>query len=130
MSLALKYRPPTFAEVTGQKLAAVPLYRMARLGTVPPALLLSGVRGCGKTSTARILGVALNCEAEDQSADLLAVREVPVLHGGRGRATAWTCSRWTRRPTAAWRRCAGCAIWWPTARRASGRWCCWTRPMR
>ena len=68
MSLALKYRPSTFAEVTGQKLAVVPLYRMARLGTLPPALLLSGSRGCGKTSTARILGAALNCEAEDQSA--------------------------------------------------------------
>jgi len=69
MSLALRYRPKTFAEVTGQKLAAVPLYRMARLGTVPPALLLSGVRGCGKTSTARILGMALNCESADRSAD-------------------------------------------------------------
>ena len=68
MSLALKYRPRTFSEVTGQKLAVVPLYRMARLGTLPPALLLSGSPGCGKTSTARILGAALNCEAEDQSA--------------------------------------------------------------
>ena len=68
MSLALQYRPSTFAEVTGQKLAVVPLYRMARLGTLPPALLLAGSRGCGKTSTARILGAALNCEAEDQSA--------------------------------------------------------------
>ena len=55
--------------MTGQKLVAVPLYRMARLGTVPPALLLAGCRGCGKTSTARILGMALNCEATDQSAE-------------------------------------------------------------
>jgi DNA polymerase-3 subunit gamma/tau len=68
MSLALKYRPATFAAVTGQKLAVVPLYRMARLGTLPPALLLDGERGTGKTSTARILGAALNCDAEDQSA--------------------------------------------------------------
>ena len=69
MSLALRYRPHTFAEVTGQKLAAVPLYRMARLGTVPQALLLAGVRGCGKTSTARILAAALNCESEDHAAE-------------------------------------------------------------
>jgi DNA polymerase III subunit gamma/tau len=69
VNLALKYRPSHFAEVTGQKLAVVPLYRMARLGTVPGALLLAGTRGCGKTSTARILGAALNCESEDQQAD-------------------------------------------------------------
>lgn len=68
-ALALKYRPSTFSEVTGQKLTAVPLYRMARLGTVPPALLLAGPRGCGKTSTARIFGAALNCESEDKSAE-------------------------------------------------------------
>ena len=69
MSLALRYRPKTFADVTGQKLAVVPLYRMARLGTMPSALLLSGKHGSGKTSTARIVGAALNCEAEDQPAD-------------------------------------------------------------
>jgi DNA polymerase-3 subunit gamma/tau len=69
VNLALKYRPRVFSEVAGQKLAAVPLYRMARLGTVPPALLLAGTRGCGKTSTARILGAALNCESPDQAAD-------------------------------------------------------------
>jgi DNA polymerase-3 subunit gamma/tau len=69
MNLALKYRPSTFAEVTGQKLAVVPLYRMARLGTLDKPLLLAGMRGCGKTSTARILGTALNCESFDQSAD-------------------------------------------------------------
>jgi DNA polymerase-3 subunit gamma/tau len=69
MSLALRYRPRTFADVTGQKLAVVPLYRMARLGTLDKPLLLAGVRGCGKTSTARILGAALNCESADQTAD-------------------------------------------------------------
>lgn len=65
-ALALRYRPSTFAEVTGQKHVTAPLYRMARRGTIPPALLLAGQRGCGKTSTARILGAALHCEAEGE----------------------------------------------------------------
>ena len=65
-ALALKYRPSTFAEVTGQKHVTAVLYRMARRGTIPPALLLAGQRGCGKTSTARILGAALQCEAEGE----------------------------------------------------------------
>jgi DNA polymerase III subunit gamma/tau len=87
VNLALKYRPSTFAEVTGQKLAVVPLYRMARLGTVPGALLLAGTRGCGKTSTARILGAALNCESEDQQAG----RAVSARPAWRlPRTTPWT----------------------------------------
>lgn len=68
-ALALKHRPKTFAEVTGQKHVTTVLYRMARLGTIPPALLLAGQRGCGKTSTARILGAALHCESADQAID-------------------------------------------------------------
>jgi DNA polymerase-3 subunit gamma/tau len=61
LALARKYRPATFADVVGQKPVAALLYQMARRGTVPDALLLHGRKGCGKTSTARILGAALNC---------------------------------------------------------------------
>jgi DNA polymerase-3 subunit gamma/tau len=68
MSLALKYRPAVWADVTGQKQATAVLYRMARNGTIPSALLLAGTRGSGKTSTARILGASLNCESADKSA--------------------------------------------------------------
>lgn len=62
--LALKYRPVRFEDVVGQRPVAATLYRMVHLGTVPQALLFTGNRGCGKTSTARILGMALNCTEE------------------------------------------------------------------
>jgi DNA polymerase-3 subunit gamma/tau len=70
MTLALRYRPKVFAAVAGQKHVTALLYRMARRGTIPNAILLAGSRGCGKTSTARILGAALNCESGDQAADV------------------------------------------------------------
>lgn len=62
MTLALKYRPKQFADITGQRPVWLVLRRMVQLGQVPTALLLTGSRGCGKTSTARILAAALNCE--------------------------------------------------------------------
>jgi DNA polymerase-3 subunit gamma/tau len=64
MSLALyrKYRPSTFAEVTGQEHVTEPLQQALRNGRVHHAYLFSGPRGCGKTSSARILARSLNCE--------------------------------------------------------------------
>ncbi|MGH3318708.1 MAG: DNA polymerase III subunit gamma and tau [Streptosporangiaceae bacterium] len=64
MALALyrKYRPGTFAEVQGQEHVTVPLQRALRSGRVHHAYLFSGPRGCGKTSSARILARSLNCE--------------------------------------------------------------------
>ncbi len=61
MTLALQYRPRRFGELAGQMPSAAVLYKMAYKGTVPSALLFTGVRGTGKTSAARILGAALNC---------------------------------------------------------------------
>lgn len=61
MSLALDYRPRFFADVVGQRNVAAVLYQMARNGKVPPGLLFTGPYGCGKTSSARILGASLNC---------------------------------------------------------------------
>ena len=64
MSLALyrKYRPATLAEVIGQDHVTAPLRQSLLSGRVHHAYLFSGPRGCGKTSTARILARSLNCE--------------------------------------------------------------------
>src|ERR1700736_4843035 len=63
-SLALyrKYRPATFAELKGQDHVTEPLRQALRSGRVHHAYLFSGPRGCGKTSSARILARSLNCE--------------------------------------------------------------------
>ncbi|ABP52698.1 DNA polymerase III subunit gamma and tau [Salinispora tropica] len=64
MALALyrKYRPRTFAEVIGQEHVTEPLSQALRGGRLNHAYLFSGPRGCGKTSSARILARSLNCE--------------------------------------------------------------------
>ncbi|MBS2547636.1 DNA polymerase III subunit gamma and tau [Catenulispora sp. NL8] len=64
MSLALyrRYRPETFEEVVGQEHVTLPLQQALRNGRVNHAYLFSGPRGCGKTTSARILARCLNCE--------------------------------------------------------------------
>ncbi|HVX42924.1 MAG TPA: DNA polymerase III subunit gamma and tau [Mycobacteriales bacterium] len=63
MALALyrKYRPATFAEVVGQEHVTEPLMQALSSGRINHAYLFSGPRGCGKTSSARILARSLNC---------------------------------------------------------------------
>ena len=64
VSLALyrKYRPSTFAEVIGQEHVTQPLSNALASGKIHHAYLFSGPRGCGKTSSARIMARSLNCE--------------------------------------------------------------------
>lgn len=62
ISLAAKYRPQTFAEVVGQDTVKKVLSLAALQDKVAPAYLLSGTRGVGKTTIARIFAKALNCE--------------------------------------------------------------------
>ena len=61
MALYRKYRPATFAEVVGQEHVTEPLSIALTAGRINHAYLFSGPRGCGKTSSARILARSLNC---------------------------------------------------------------------
>ncbi len=60
--LARKWRPQTFDEIAGQETVTRALRNSLRSGRIAHAFLFSGVRGVGKTTTARILAKALNCE--------------------------------------------------------------------
>ena len=73
--LARKYRPSTFSELVGQDVMVRTLTNAIEIDRLPHAFILIGVRGVGKTSTARIIARALNCVSID----------------GTGRATAEPC---------------------------------------
>ena len=62
LALYRRYRPDTFADIIGQEHVTEPLQRALTNNRVNHAYLFSGPRGCGKTTSARILARALNCE--------------------------------------------------------------------
>ncbi len=59
--LALKYRPQTFDELIGQEVVGETISNSIKAGKIPNAYLFTGIRGIGKTTTARIVAKALNC---------------------------------------------------------------------
>ena len=63
--LARKYRPDTFSELIGQDALVRTLGNALSLGRLAHAFVLTGVRGIGKTSTARLLAKGLNCIGAD-----------------------------------------------------------------
>src|SRR5436309_5921594 len=65
--LARKYRPATFADLIGQDAMVRTVSNAFESGRIPQAWILTGVRGVGKTTTARILARALNYELPDGS---------------------------------------------------------------
>ncbi len=75
--LARKYRPQTFADLMGQDVLVDTLTNAIKHHRIPHAILLTGVRGIGKTTTARIIARALNCIGED----------------GKGRETITPCGK-------------------------------------
>jgi len=65
--LALKYRPQVFKDLIGQEVIAQTITNAIKLGKTPNAYLLTGIRGVGKTTTARLIAKALNCEKNNDS---------------------------------------------------------------
>ncbi len=70
--LARKYRPQTLGELRGQDVLVRTLVHAVETGRIAQAFLLTGVRGVGKTTTARILARMLNCVGENGSGDVTA----------------------------------------------------------
>ncbi len=60
--LALKYRPQEFKDLIGQEIMSQAITNAIKIGKTPNAYLLTGIRGVGKTTTARLIAKALNCE--------------------------------------------------------------------
>ena len=60
--LALKYRPQQFKDLIGQEVMTKTITNAIKLNKTPNAYLLTGIRGVGKTTTARLIAKALNCE--------------------------------------------------------------------
>jgi DNA polymerase-3 subunit gamma/tau len=84
VSLALyrRYRPQRFADLVGQEVVARTLVNEVRSGELAHGYLFTGVRGTGKTSTARILARAVNCEAPvDGEPDNVCAACVEILSG-------------------------------------------------
>ncbi|KAB7743836.1 DNA polymerase III subunit gamma and tau [Nostocoides sp. F2B08] len=85
-ALYRRYRPETFADVIGQEHVTEPLQQALRTGRVGHAYLFSGPRGCGKTTSARILARCLNC-AEGPTATPCGVCDSCVALARRGAGT-------------------------------------------
>jgi len=62
--LALKYRPKSFKELIGQDIMVETVTNAIKLNKLPNAYLLTGIRGIGKTTTARLIAKAINCNKE------------------------------------------------------------------
>ena len=60
--LALKYRPQEFKDLIGQEVMSQTITNAIKIGKTPNAYLLTGIRGVGKTTTARLIAKALNCQ--------------------------------------------------------------------
>jgi len=67
--LALKYRPKIFKDLIGQEVISETIHNAIKIGKTPNAYLLTGIRGVGKTTTARLIAKALNCTKNSDQGD-------------------------------------------------------------
>jgi DNA polymerase-3 subunit gamma/tau len=105
LALARKYRPKTFADVAVQGHVAATLKGAIARGRVAHGYLLCGPRGVGKTTLARVLAMALNCERRSESA-----RQLAVLDKARGTgASAASDPEYERLAREAGEPCGECA---------------------
>jgi len=79
--LARKWRPQTFEDLIGQEFPAVTLRNSIESGKIAHALLFAGPRGTGKTSTARIVAKAINCERKEEGKYPCSTDQCPSCEG-------------------------------------------------
>jgi hypothetical protein len=101
--LARKYRPASFDDLIGQDAMVRTISNAFETGRIPQAWILTGVRGVGKTTTARILARALNYELPDGSVTgpTIKIPKLGIHCQAIIEAGISTCWRWTRPRTTA-----------------------------
>ena len=80
--LAVKYRPQNFEQLVGQEATALALSNAVRLSRIPNAVILSGIRGTGKTTVARIFAKALNCSNPQNGSPCLVCDNCRAISAG------------------------------------------------
>ena len=73
--LALKYRPRVFKDLIGQEIIADSIFNAIKINRTPNAYLLTGIRGVGKTTTARLIAKALNCKKNIKETEICAEKD-------------------------------------------------------
>ena len=73
--LALKYRPQNFDDLIGQDVVAETITNSIKANKIPNAYLFTGIRGVGKTTTARLIAKALNCTKYSEKGEMCGEKE-------------------------------------------------------
>ena len=104
-ALYRKWRPKVFSDVIGQEHITETLKKQVAEGRTSHAYLFTGTRGTGKTTCAKILAKAVNCEHPVNGDPCC---QCPSCRRAWKTAAFWTCWSWTPPPTTAWIRSAPC----------------------